>query len=62
MNTGKSINFFFALIALITGWTLYKHIDFKTFQLADPVLDLLYLIVFVLSIYFIIKGYRKQPA
>jgi len=61
MERRKGINLFFALIAFILGLTLFKHIDFKTFTLEDPVLDILYLIVFVITIYFIIKDYTKRP-
>ena len=60
MENKKGINWFFAFIAFTLGLTLFKHIDFKTFTLKDPVLDVLYLIVFVLSIYFMLKG--KNPS
>ena len=59
MENKKGINWFFAFIAFTLGLTLFKHIDFKYFTLKDPVLDVLYLIVFVLSIYFMLKG-KKQ--
>lgn len=59
MENKKGINVFFAFIAIILGWTLFKHFDFKTFKLADPYLDILYLIVFVISIYLIIKDRKK---
>jgi nicotinamide riboside transporter PnuC len=60
MESKKGINLFFAFIAFILGWTLFKHFDFKTLSLKDPVLDILYIIVFVVSIYLIIKDYRKN--
>jgi len=60
MENKRGINWFFAFIAFTLGLTLFKHIDFATFSLKDPVLDILYLIVFVLSIYFILKG-NNQP-
>lgn len=59
MEQRKGINFFFAFIAIILGWTLYKHIDFSTFKFADPYLDLLYFIAFAASIYFLIKDRNK---
>jgi hypothetical protein len=55
LENKKGINWFFAFIAFTVGLTLFKHIDFATFSLKDPVLDILYLIVLVLSIYFILK-------
>lgn len=60
MESKKEINLFFVLIAFILGLTLFKHIDFKTFTLKDPVLDILYIIVFIISIYLLIKGYKKR--
>jgi hypothetical protein len=60
MENKKGINWFFALIAFTLGLTLFKHIDFKNFTLKDPILDVLYLMVFVLSIYFMLKA-NNQP-
>lgn len=60
MENKKGINWFFAFIVFTLGLTLFKHIDFATFTLKDPVLDVLYLIVFVLSIYFMLKS-NNQP-
>ncbi|MFE3869172.1 hypothetical protein ACFX5E_13985 [Flavobacterium sp. LS2P90] len=60
MENKKGINWFFACIAFTLGLTLFKHIDFATFTLKDPAIDILYLIVFVLSIYFMLKG-KNQP-
>ena len=60
MENKKGINWFFAFIAFTLGLTLFKHIDFKTFTLKDPILDVLYLIVFVLSIYFMLKGNNQS--
>jgi nicotinamide riboside transporter PnuC len=60
MENKKGINWFFAFIAFTLGLTLFKHIDFATFTLKDPVMDILYLIVFVLSIYFMVKGKNQS--
>jgi membrane protein DedA with SNARE-associated domain len=60
MESKKGINLFFAFIAVILGWTLFKHIDFKNFKFKDPALDILYLIIFVISIYLLIKDYKKR--
>jgi hypothetical protein len=61
MESKKGINLFLAFIACILGFTLFKHIDFKNLSLKDPVLDILYLIVFVISIYLIVKDSTKRP-
>lgn len=60
MENKKGINIFFAFIAFTIGLTLLKHIDFKNFTLKDPYLDILYILVFVISIYFIIKDNSKR--
>ena len=61
MENKNGINLFFALIAFTLGLTLVKHIDFKNLTLKEPVLDILYIIVFVISIYFIIIDNIKRP-
>jgi len=40
---------------------LYKHIDFKNLTLKEPYLDILYIIVFLLSIFLILKDLKKRP-
>ncbi|HKO77234.1 MAG TPA: hypothetical protein VJU52_08455 [Flavobacterium sp.] len=60
MESKKGINLFFAFIAVILGWTLFKHFDIKNFKFKDPALDILYLIIFVISIYLLIKDYKKR--
>ena len=61
MKNNEGLNLFFFLLSFTLGLTLVKHIDFKNFTLKDPVLDILYIIVFVISIYIIIKDYTKRP-
>lgn len=61
MESKKGLNLFFVFIAFILGWTLIKHFDFNNFKFEDPALDILYLIVFVISIYLLIKDYTKRP-
>jgi nicotinamide riboside transporter PnuC len=59
MDNKKGMKWFFALIAFTLGLTLIKHIDFKTLTLKEPVLDILYIIVFIISIYLIIKDLKN---
>ena len=59
MDNKKGMNWFFAFIAFTLGLTLIKHIDFKNLTLKEPVLDILYIVVFVISIYIIIKDLKK---
>lgn len=61
MESKKGINFFFAIIAIITGSKLYKHFDFQNLKFEKPAIDAIYLIAFVASIIFLIKDYIKRP-
>ncbi|MFM9989644.1 hypothetical protein [Flavobacterium sp.] len=59
MENKKGMNWFFVFIAFTLGLTLIKHIDFKNLTLKEPVLDVLYIVVFIISIYLIIKDLKK---
>lgn len=59
MENKKGINWFFAFISFTLVLTLFKHIDFANLTLKEPILDVLYLIVLVLSIYFMVKGNKQ---
>jgi hypothetical protein len=61
MENKKGINLFFAFIAFTLGLTLIKHIDFQNFRLKDPLLDTLYIVIFIASIYFMVKDKIKTP-
>lgn len=60
MEGKKRINFIFLIIAIILGGTLWKHFDFSTFSFEMPALDIIFLITFIVSVYIIIKDYRKS--
>lgn len=60
MEKKKGINPFWAFIAIILGWRLFKHFNFLTFKFSDPYFDVVYIIVFSTSIYLIVKDYNKQ--
>lgn len=60
MESKKGLNFGLVIIAFILGIALFKHFDFDNFSFRKPVLDILYLIVFAISIYLIIKDYKKS--
>lgn len=59
MDNKKGMNWFFIFIAFTLGLTLVKHINFKNLTLKEPVLDVLYMVVFIISIYLIIKDLKK---
>lgn len=60
MENKKEINFFLLVIAIILGSVLWKQFNFNTFKFEKPALAALYLIVFVASIYFMVKGYKNR--
>lgn len=62
MKNTKLPNFFFSVIAIILGVSLYRHFDFKNFTFEKPALDTLYLIVLLFSIYGIVVNYKKPTA
>ena len=60
MENKKPILFIFWVIAIILGVTLFKQFDFKTFKFEKPELDIIYLVVFLFSVYVIIKNSKKK--
>nr|WP_315150171.1 hypothetical protein [uncultured Flavobacterium sp.] len=60
MENKKISSFAFGVIAIILGWTLVKHFDFKNLRFEKTWLDVLYLVIFVFSIYALIKNRKKE--
>lgn len=61
MENKKSLNFFFLIIAIILGSTIYKQFDFENLKFEHTGLGILYSIVFLFSICILIKDYIKRP-
>jgi membrane protein DedA with SNARE-associated domain len=59
MENKNISSFLFGTIAVILGWTLVKHFDFENLRFEKTWLDVLYLVVFVFSIYSLIKNNKK---
>lgn len=59
MENKKIPTFIFGTIAIILGWTLFKHFDFQNLSFQKPWLDVLYLIIFAFSIYALVKSNKK---
>lgn len=59
MEDKKGLNWFFVFIAFSIGLTLSKHIDFTNLTLKEGALDILYIIVFIVSIYIIIRDLKR---
>ena len=61
IENNKGINFFFAVVAIILGSALWKQFDFGTLKFDKPVLAILYIVVFIASVYLLITNYKKRP-
>jgi predicted ferric reductase len=60
-NKNQPITFVFWIVAIILGVTLYKQFDFKNLKFENPAMAVIYGIVFLFSVYYIIKNSKKQP-
>jgi hypothetical protein len=60
MENKKIPTFTFGIVAIILGSALLKHFDFENLSFQKPLLDALYLIVFVFSIYALVKNYKNR--
>lgn len=60
MRNKLGFNFFFACIAFTLGLALLREFDFNTFTFRKTALGILYLIVFIVSLYLTFKKKTKQ--
>ncbi|MBZ4036993.1 hypothetical protein K6T82_19660 [Flavobacterium sp. 17A] len=60
MENNKPITFVFWIIAIILGVTIYKQFDFQTLKFEKPELAIIYIVVFLFSVYYIIKNSKKK--
>ncbi|MTH16316.1 hypothetical protein [Flavobacterium sp. LC2016-01] len=60
MENKKPISFTLLVVVIILGTTLYKQFDFETLKFEKPALAILYIIVFAVSLYFLIKRPKKS--
>lgn len=61
MENKKSFNFFFVIIAIILGQALFEQFDFENQKFEKPALAIVYIIVFVISIYLLVKKIKNRP-
>lgn len=61
MENKKGLSFTFGIIAIILGVTLFKQFDFENLKFEKPALAIVYIIVFLFSIYILMKNYKKRP-
>jgi len=60
MEKKKTRSFTLIIAAIILGATLFKQFDFKTLKFEHTGLAIVYIIVFVASVYLLIKGSKNR--
>lgn len=60
MENKKASSFIFGIIAIIIGVRLYKEFDFENLKFEKPALAIVYSIVFIFSIYIIVKNLKNK--
>ena len=60
MENKRTSNFIFGIIAIILGCSLLKKFDFKNLTFEQPALAVVYIVVFIFSVYFLIKNSKKK--
>ena len=60
MEKKKGISFTFLIVAIILGVTLYKQFDFKTLKFEHPALAVVYGIVFLGSVYVLVRKPQRK--
>jgi len=61
MKNKKTPNFFLIVVAIILGQALFKQFDFENLKFDNPTLSFIYIIVFVVSIYLLVKKDKNRP-
>ncbi len=59
MEKKKAPTFTLGIVAIILGVTLFKQFDFEHLKFEKPGLAIVYAIVFVISVYILIRNVRK---
>ena len=54
------MTFTLSIVAIILGVTLYKQFNFDTLTFEKPALAIVYFIVFIISVYLLIKGRKDK--
>ena len=60
MENRKALNFFFGIVAIILGVTIFKQFDFKKLKFEKPGLAIVYAIGFIISISFLLKKSKHK--
>lgn len=60
MENNKAPIFTLSIVAIIVGVALYKQFDFESLRFKNTALAIIYLVVFVFSVYVLIKNRKKK--
>lgn len=60
MSNKKGQAFPFVIIAIVLGWTIYKQLDFENLKFEKPVLAVVYILTFLMSVYFLVKNSKEK--
>ena len=60
MKNMKTSNIFSVIIILILGYALYDKFDFENLKFEKPAIAIVYVIAIVISIYLLIKDFKKK--
>lgn len=60
MENKKTLSFIPGIIAIILGVTLYKKFDFETLRFENTALAIIYIIVFLASVFILIKNIKTR--
>ncbi|WP_026730562.1 hypothetical protein [Flavobacterium denitrificans] len=59
MENKNTLRFTFSIIAIILGVVLFKQFDFETLKFEKPALAIIYIVVFIFSVFILIKNRKK---
>ncbi len=60
MSDKKGPSFPFLIIAIVLGAGIYREFNFETLKFEKPALAAVYILAFVMSVYFIIRGMKAK--
>lgn len=60
MSNKKGLSFPLLIIAIVIGGTIFKEFDFANFRFEKPALAVVYILTFIMTVYFLIKGLKGK--
>jgi predicted ferric reductase len=60
MSNKKGQPFPLIIIAIVLGWTIFKQFDFENLKFEKPLMAVIYILTFVMTIYFIFKKDKEK--